>query len=319
MIHITRPASPPRNVTAQLSRNLRSTGKSELDSARDYYGQTPSPTKAFAFKQYKGESVCLWLDDIFQEKCAYCESKYSAVDSRNVEHYRPKGAINEAPSHPGYWWLAADWKNLMPSCPACNQFRKQVIYQPGMSLADLERAMRKPARGRSGKGNAFPMHPTARWTTQEGADMTQENPLLIDPMSVNPANHLEWSFDWDRSQYVWEAHPIVPFLRPCQIDSEEDLHGKTSIATYGLNRGNLVRERIEKLTFMQLAATSLVNALQSAAEATGSPSEPNWLRQVEHQKRHLETFTFPSQPYIGMAKAFISLFELELQRLAEAE
>ncbi|MEF9674035.1 hypothetical protein QNM99_25505 [Pseudomonas sp. PCH446] len=44
----------------------------------------------------------------------------------DVEHYRPKGAVSEDASHPGYWWVAMDWDNLLPSCIDCNRKRKQV-------------------------------------------------------------------------------------------------------------------------------------------------------------------------------------------------
>lgn len=46
----------------------------------------------------------------------------------DVEHFRPKSEIDEvdpatfrpvpgrAPTAPGYYWLAAAWSNLLPSC-----------------------------------------------------------------------------------------------------------------------------------------------------------------------------------------------------------
>jgi hypothetical protein len=48
-------------------------------------------------------------------------------------HFRPKGQVNEAyrvvtiqtvkgqqSEHPGYFWLAYNWENLLPSCALCN-------------------------------------------------------------------------------------------------------------------------------------------------------------------------------------------------------
>ena len=43
------------------------------------------------------------LDLLFHGKCAYCETFYSASAPVDVEHYRPKGAVSEDPSHPGYY------------------------------------------------------------------------------------------------------------------------------------------------------------------------------------------------------------------------
>jgi hypothetical protein len=31
--------------------------------------------------------------------------------------------------HPGYFWLAYDWKNLMPSCKVATAARKQTNFQ----------------------------------------------------------------------------------------------------------------------------------------------------------------------------------------------
>src|SRR5712672_2186387 len=82
------------------------------------------------------------LENVFYEKCAYCERKISGYYG-DAEHYRPKGAVKyknssgefEEPSceflspvtgnilkvgHPGYFWLAYDWRNLVPACVYCN-------------------------------------------------------------------------------------------------------------------------------------------------------------------------------------------------------
>src|SRR6266404_1605717 len=80
------------------------------------------------------EALKDWLlENVFYEKCAYCERKISGYYG-DAEHYRPKGAVKyknssgefEEPSceflspvtgnilkvgHPGYFWLAYDWRN----------------------------------------------------------------------------------------------------------------------------------------------------------------------------------------------------------------
>lgn len=61
---------------------------------------------------YSRDSVKLALINLFEGKCAYCESKVNAVAARDIEHYRPKGQIDpgsgEEVIKPGYYWLAAD-------------------------------------------------------------------------------------------------------------------------------------------------------------------------------------------------------------------
>ncbi len=53
----------------------------------------------------------------YKNKCAYCERLCKA----DIEHYRPKKGVVEAPAHPGYYWLCYEWSNLIPSCITCNR------------------------------------------------------------------------------------------------------------------------------------------------------------------------------------------------------
>jgi hypothetical protein len=77
----------------------------------------------------------------FNNKCAYCET--AAVQFyADAEHYRPKGNVKACDlgtginttkcllhinsqkqsdiPHPGYFWLAYNWQNLIPACKSCN-------------------------------------------------------------------------------------------------------------------------------------------------------------------------------------------------------
>ena len=61
------------------------------------------------------------------KKCAYCESKVGPTERKgDVEHYRPKSRTRDVNgklvkimrngvevNHPGYYWLAYDWNNLL--------------------------------------------------------------------------------------------------------------------------------------------------------------------------------------------------------------
>lgn len=57
------------------------------------------------------------LSDLYHDKCAYCESKLTSLDTEEqytIEHYRPKqGEL-------AYWWLGNEWTNLFPLCKRCN-------------------------------------------------------------------------------------------------------------------------------------------------------------------------------------------------------
>jgi hypothetical protein len=78
---------------------------------------------------YKREKMFfIGADGPFNAKCAFCETSISNHYG-DVEHYRPKGGVqnqrrqwvrvrikSRTIKHPGYFWLAYDWQNLMPAC-----------------------------------------------------------------------------------------------------------------------------------------------------------------------------------------------------------
>jgi 5-methylcytosine-specific restriction endonuclease McrA len=100
----------------------------------------------------------------FHGKCAYCESQCLHVTYGDVEHYRPKRQVSEAPDHPGYWWLAYVPTNLLPCCERCNRHR--------------------------GKMNHFPVHDNAWARCPES--LPEERPLLLHPGHDDPQGHFEW-------------------------------------------------------------------------------------------------------------------------------
>jgi hypothetical protein len=126
----------------------------------------------------------------FYGKCAYCEAPIVDYQHGDVEHFRPKLAVtdeNDNPiflrdddgnvvldaeglpvHHPGYYWLAYDWTNLLPSCVKCDQPSK---------IGDTK----------IGKHSRFPVRGRHAQSLEEVAD---EQPLLIHPGEDDPAEHL---------------------------------------------------------------------------------------------------------------------------------
>jgi 5-methylcytosine-specific restriction endonuclease McrA len=97
-----------------------SRGYKEKTRAIAHYSK-PNQNKVFKFKVYSDRSVKERLIELFNDKCAYCESKVSHIYSGDIEHFRPKGKISEALiQKPGYYWLATEWDNLLFSCRNCN-------------------------------------------------------------------------------------------------------------------------------------------------------------------------------------------------------
>ena len=104
------------------------------------------------------------LFSIFENKCAYCDSYVLDVSPGDVEHFRPKAKLDGDPSHPGYYWLAYEPSNLLPSCENCNRF--------------------------GGKKSSFPVVEGTR--AYRPADLENELALLINPYLDDPADHLEF-------------------------------------------------------------------------------------------------------------------------------
>lgn len=80
----------------------------------------PTKRQPFTFKPLWSVLKDVLLDD-FHGKCAYCDATLEHVAWGDVEHFRPKAEVTEDASHPGYYWLAYDPDNYLPSCQKCNQ------------------------------------------------------------------------------------------------------------------------------------------------------------------------------------------------------
>lgn len=124
-------------------------------------------------------------DGPFFGKCAYCETIVLDFQHGDIEHFRPKGAVSDHEgnvvtikdadgterAHPGYYWLAYDWRNLLLSCVICNQ--------PTQSRASSRKI---------GKGTRFPVR---SFRASKMGDEVKEEPLLLHPVYDDPADHLD--------------------------------------------------------------------------------------------------------------------------------
>ncbi|WP_170327986.1 hypothetical protein [Ruegeria arenilitoris] len=270
-----RPKSDVQNV---LNAVYNSDGQTELERAKAHYKaliDVGGEIKTYEFSRYKRSEVKTELEKIFHGKCAYCESPFSATQPVDVEHYRPKGPVEGVVGHPGYWWLAADWLNLLPACIDCNRRRAQITPNPpNWRLVTLTEHF-KFDRNKSlltGKQSAFPLAPgAAHVAVQEGA-VDDEPRLLLDPTRDDPDDHLV--FHVDRSK------PLISLVYPKPLDESampglptaiRDLVdvgtqadranaspiGAVSIQVYGLNRLGLVQARTRLLRDLDyLAHTS---------------------------------------------------------------
>lgn len=244
-------------VRAPESLMASGAGPAELEKARDHQA-LPKPKKAYPFTAYKGQDVKRALETLFHGKCAYCETRYSISAPVDVEHYRPKNAVAEDKGHSGYWWLAMDWENLLPSCIDCNRRRGQVIVGPSSSLEILA-STSTPARTNAGKKDCFPLAAHGTRATAETENLEDEHALLIDPCRDDPCQFLTYSFD--------PARPLGLVLP--SGDENARTRGATSIQVYGLNRLALVQERtgiLRRLEFLGSLVIDLASCISDLEE-----------------------------------------------------
>jgi uncharacterized protein (TIGR02646 family) len=258
---VDRKAVPvPASLVPHLAgRRRQSKGATEL--ARNTKSFAANQPRSMKFEAYGEDSVKAALRALFHGKCAYCESFYDATAPVDVEHFRPKGKVAGNDAHPGYWWLAADWDNLLPSCIDCNRRRRQRIVVPdGAPIDDL-----------AGKLDQFPV--SGDHVTGPDIDIGTERPLLVDPCRDDPADHLSFRVDADP--------PLALVLPRNPVDAPQ--RGTTSIAIFGLNRLALVQSRTRILRRLELLRTVLARLDEAARllEISADPGARKALASVE--------------------------------------
>jgi uncharacterized protein (TIGR02646 family) len=246
---------PASLVPHREGRKRQSKGAIELERNTLFFeGKKPTkpngdPITAMSFDAYGEDSVKTALHALFHGKCAYCESSYESTAPVDVEHFRPKGRVAEDENHPGYWWLAADWDNLLPSCIDCNRRRRQRLTGPDGSTSDAS----------TGKQDQFPV--LGHHLTDRALGIETEQPLLIDPCRDDPARHLG---------YRVVSDPLLALILP--QDAPDALQrGEAAIRVHGLNRLALVQERTRLLRRLDLLRTVLARLDEAAALISTSP------------------------------------------------
>jgi len=120
-------------------------------------------------------AVRRWLLIAYSKKCAYCERSIRGHSVR-VDHFRPKVGIlrndgqavrlrDAAAEHPGYYFLAYEWRNLLPTCEHCNV----------------------------AKSNRF--HTGNEYWAEKPQQLGTEEPLLVHPSHQDPAGLLLFTRD----------------------------------------------------------------------------------------------------------------------------
>lgn len=148
-----------------------------------------------------------FLETRFGNKCVYCETANPVRWPVEVEHFRPKGEVgfrtaqgsiarartrdsaNAEIDHPGYFWLAYNWRNLLPCCKRCNSGKgkntqfpitKGYLFLRQLSAADGDAFAR---------ATASTLWPGWYYCAPEDLDLVEE-PQLVNPCLEDPATHI---------------------------------------------------------------------------------------------------------------------------------
>lgn len=317
-----------RAAPAALSKRGRDK-RTEFERAKDRMSAAlPAGTErtAFEFKSYKADEVKRRLEELFHGKCAYCESYYGAQAPVDVEHYRPKGAVEDAPDHPGYWWLAMAWDNLLPSCIDCNRRRRQKTPQTVNDVAVLHRTML------TGKKDCFPISGTRAETVS--SDLMVEDALLLDPTRDDAADHLLFWIEEGPAAGLAMPKSTAPAVVLPAADEQAavvaahagaaglSIRGAVSIQIYGLNRLRLVQERarvLQRLRFFEYIIVKISGVIQTLSQThlTAHAEVNDAIRSLSQlQIRVIEemaALAAPEAPYCTIAAAFVDDFKQRLR------
>ena len=209
------------------------------------HGPAPGVFNEAKGQQIWGELKAIFLHKVFGYKCAYCEGKFGAGHHWHVEHYRPKSEVTEGrkrlDEHPGYFWLAYEWYNLLLSCGHCNTWE--------------ERTPKNNRQTDPSKSNEFRIAGTrvkepGRHRRCWRRELQDEQPLLLNPYFDMPGDHLA-------------------FLPDGYIYGVSD-RGRETVEVCNLNRIELVEARQDARVFV---ITELGKQIHCDDLGLGSPPD----------------------------------------------
>lgn len=246
-----------------------------------------------------------FLSQAFHGKCAYCESKIVSIYSGDVEHFRPKSAYNNDSEQdlvkPGYFWLAADWKNLLFACPFCNQTNTHRVMENGLVQKIV-----------LGKLNQFPLETEAHrlnhahgqsYLTDVDAyriafDLEESQRLLVEPCIDKDVETL-FAYREDGIIVVGEGLNALNYKR-----------AQTSIRVYALNRLTLTQARKEKIIQIKTQIRRVEIAIQNFNNyMNNSLEEWTWFEGIlRDEMTHLRRYMDADQEYAGLARYIINKY-----------
>lgn len=248
------------------------------------------------------------LKNVFNGKCGYCETGIIRSPG-DAEHFRPKGRVTVRPSvnlagktigkktelalardesdnqtpHPGYFWLAYNWKNLLPSCEACNR----GVGKRDLFPVNKDHVLLKKLTDEEVLRLKAPPYPSKSWAgcyylQPEDLDAI-EDPLLLHPYFDDPREHLVFG--------------------DCGIVAARDgsAKGEYSIDVYGLSDEGL---RIQRQKVQEQAKMQYFGKL---AFSNGTIDQQRF-----QARESMKKFIDGEEPYSCAALDYLKLWDIAL-------
>ncbi|MDH5924343.1 hypothetical protein L8R85_25425 [Vibrio splendidus] len=241
------------------------------------------------FRCYKDDTVKYALESLFHGKCAYCETRYNAHHPVDIEHYRPKNSDK-------YWWLAAVWENLLPSCIDCNRVRRHKHFD--YKLNSYTRVKN------SGKGCSFPVIGTRAYapvgidkrasSEKMRLSIVKEQPILLNPTLDNVDN---W-FSFNHRGAILPS----PELKFGSVTLERV---EKTIRIIGLNRLGLVSSRNEVLLNLEFLIYIVKEIIPLLKQDLSEHHIALLHELLVYIFRHIKTFEDDTHPYSTMCRQII--------------
>lgn len=192
----------------------------------------------------------------FWSKCSYCERNIRNQFG-DIEHYRPEGKVTDEKNneitrlvdqkkekHPGYYWLAYEFTNLMPSCARCNR-------PTNLPSGKKEKQI--------GKWCKFPVNDYRAWEVNEEVN---EEPLLINPLVDDPSEHL--TFDPSTGIIGWKTKK-----------------GEMTVSVFGLNEYDLPDRRVERYELVKALFAGFVEAISKDRSSAHAKKQKQILAKIK--------------------------------------
>ncbi len=251
--------------------------------AREDLKNLPADEKRADF--FKTHST-IWgsLKDHFRElsyeKCWYCET-LTHRERGDIDHYRPKGRVTGT-AHPGYWWLAFEWRNFRFACSVCNS------GSPDLASEEKEKG---------GKGNHFPLVPLANgeeqriWAACAYEDHKREDPILLDPTNPDDPGLIKFAGDGK------------PYPAAKDKTSIEYLRADRSIKIYQLDHSRTNRRRRREI---YIPMRDLIERIQRDKLELAKDRSNSVLREkIENDLATLRRMLAPQAEYSSAANAYL--------------